>query len=427
MSELATARRSRQGGDTRRLTVAEILREHASGFVAKHSRQAAPQVRSTLAKLSLCRTAAMGGRTLRCPSCDHRCAVYNSCGDRHCPKCGGARRSEWLDSTSPLLLPEVDYFQVVFTLPEALSALALGNRRAVYDLLFAAAWQALREVLEERFGIQPAALMVLHTWNQRLEAHAHVHALVPGGGPSRCGRHWIKTRHPRHRRRRKPYLVDNHLLSERFRAKFLAGLERLHHQGKLQLGGELAGCVEQFTALLDGLRSRPWVVYIEAPPSENASPEHVVKYLARYMTGGPISDRRLVAHARGKVTFLARSTEKSKGGGAARLVPVTLSGVEFTRRWSLHILPKGYTKVRRYGGYSNRRRTTYLHCCRKLLRLAPLSTDARPETPSRADGDSSAPRCPKCSAAMTCLADTARSSWAVVMTGPDRPVWYRDD
>jgi hypothetical protein len=427
VSELATGRRSRQGGDTRQLRVAEILREHASGFVAKHAGQAAPQVRSTLAKLSLCRTAALGGRTLRCPSCGHRCAVYNSCGDRHCPECRGARRAEWLDSTSALLLPEVDYFQVVFTLPEALSALALGNRRAVYDLLFAAAWQALREVLEERFGFQPAALMVLHTWNQRLKAHAHVHALVPGGGPSRCGQHWIKTRHPRHRRRRKPYLVDKQSLSERFRTKFLAGLERLHQQGKLQLGGKLGGCVEQFTALLDALRSRPWVVYIEAPPSENASPENVLKYLARYMTGGPISDRRLIAHARGKVTFLARSTKKSKRGGARRLVPVTLSGVEFTRRWSLHILPKGYTKVRRYGGYSNRRRRTYLDRCRELLRLTPLRTDARPETPSPADGDSSTPRCPKCSAAMTCLADTARTSWAVVMTGPDRPVWYRDD
>ena len=138
-------------------------------------------------------------------------------------------------------------------------------------------------------GIEPAALLVLHTWNQELEHHQHVHALVPGGGPSRCGEHWIKTRHPRHRRRRKPYLVDNDLLSERFRDKFLAGLQRLHHQGKLRLGGELAGCVERFTGLVDELGSRPWVVYIEAPPAENASPENVVKYLARYMTGGPIS------------------------------------------------------------------------------------------------------------------------------------------
>jgi len=426
MSEMAVARQGRRRGDTRQLTVARILREHAAGFVAAYPRQAAPQVRSTLAKLSLCRTAALGGRRLWCPSCGHRCAVYNSCGDRHCPQCRGARRFQWLDATRALLLPEVDYFQVVFTVPKALSGLALGNRRAVYDLLFAAAWQTLREVLQEQFGLQPAALMVLHTWDQRLEAHAHVHALVPGGGPSRCGQRWIKTRHPRHRRRRKPYLVDNQLLSERFRDKFLAGLQRLHQQGKLRLGGELAGCVERFTGLVDELGSRPWAVYIQGPPAENASPENVVKYLARYMSGGPISDRRLIAYARGKVTFLARSTRKSRGRGATPLVPVTLSGVEFTRCWSLHILPKGYTRVRRYGGYSNRHRATYLDRCRQLLGLTPPSTEAPPETADRADSDSSAPCCPKCSAAMICLTDTPRPSWLVVMTGLHRPVWYRD-
>jgi hypothetical protein len=327
-----------------------------------------------------------------------------------------------------LLLPDVDYFQVVFTLPGELSALALGNRRPLYDLLFAAAWQAFGEVIEEQFGFQPAALMVLHTWNQRLGTHPHVHALVPGGGPSPSGERWIKSRHPRHRRKRKPYLVDNQLLSERFRAKFLAGMKRLHRQGKLQLGHEQAASpsCDPLTALLVKLQSRPWVVYIEAPPSEKASPERVLKYLARYMTGGPISDRRLVSHASNEVTFLARSTEKSKHGGPNKLVPITLSGVEFTRRWSLHILPKGYTKVRRYGGYSNRLCNSYLTRCRQLLDFTPVSNEPPSEMDSHGDSDSSAARCPKCSGPMTCIAATERPGWSAVMAGPDRPLWYRD-
>jgi hypothetical protein len=140
-----------------------LLKQYTSAFVKQFPRQAAPQVQSTLAKLSLCRTAALGGRLLECQSCDQRSIVYNSCGDRHCPQCRGAKRSAWVERTRSLLLPRVNYFQVVFTLPQELSSLALGNRRAMYNLLFKTAWQALREVLEEQFGFQPAAVMVLHT------------------------------------------------------------------------------------------------------------------------------------------------------------------------------------------------------------------------------------------------------------------------
>jgi len=428
VSEVASTRRSPQRPPTEQLSVAEILRQYTPGFVAQHARQAVPQVQSTLAKLSLCRTAALGGRALKCKSCGHRSAVYNSCGDRHCPQCRGAKRAAWVESTRELLLPEVDYFQAVFTLPEELSALALGNRRALYDLLFTAAWQALREVLEEQFGFRPAALMVLHTWNQRLDAHPHVHALVPGGGPSLCGKRWIKSRHPRHRRKRKPYLVDNELLSERFRKKFLAGMRRLRRQGKLRLDDKYSASPsgDPFAALLVELQSQPWVVYIQAPPRKNASPERVLKYLARYMTGGPISDRRLVSHVSSEVIFLARSTEKPKRKGPTKLVPVTLSGVEFTRRWSLHILPKDYTKVRRYGGYSNRHCESYLNRCRRLLDFTPVVSDPESETDSHADSDSSAARCPKCSGPMTCIAATERPGWSAVMAGPDRPLWYRD-
>lgn len=431
MSEVATAGGLPGAGSVKRLTATGILRQFAPDYVARHARQAAPQVRSTLGKLSLCRTAALGGRMLECAACAHRYAVYNSCGDRHCPQCAGARRGGWLEATRPLLLPNVDYFQVVFTLPHELSALCLGNRRPLYKLLFTSAWQALREALTQECGFEPAALLVLHTWNQRLEHHPHVHALVPGGGPGLNGERWVRSRHPRHRRRRKPYLVDNQRLSQRFRQKFLAGLRRLQRQGELRVAQEdtpSASGGDPFAELLAKLQSQPWVVFIEAPPHPKASPEQVLKYLARYLTGGPISERRLVAQTGQQVTFLARSTEKRADGRRPQQVPVTLEGVEFTRRWALHILPKGFTKVRRYGGYSNRHCKSYLERCRQLLdvRSAGDDANANAQVNGQADPDSPAVRCPRCCGLLICIAAADRPPWWHVMSGPDRPHWYRD-
>ncbi len=228
------------------MSVAGLLRQYTADYVARHRRQAAPQVQSTLAKLSLCRTAALGGRRYRCGSCDHECTVYNSCGDRHCPQCSGAKRADWLTSAGKLLLPGVDYFQVVFTMPDKLSSLALGNRREIYNLLFHSAWRALREVIEAEQGFEASAAMVLHTWNQKLQPHAHVHALVPGGGPSLGEeRQWVPACRRNGRRRtgrrydgrhhKKPYLVDANELRQRFRKVFLDGLRRLHHKGLLKL------------------------------------------------------------------------------------------------------------------------------------------------------------------------------------------------
>jgi hypothetical protein len=160
------------------LRVIDLLRQYTPAYLDRFGRQAVPQVQSVLAKLALCRTSALGGHTYECPQCQHRCQVYNSCLDRHCPLCGGGRRADWLDKTSELLLTKIDYFQVVFTLPDDLWPLMLGNRRPTYRLLFHAAWEALGEVLREELGCEPAALMVLHTWNQRLEHYPHLHALV---------------------------------------------------------------------------------------------------------------------------------------------------------------------------------------------------------------------------------------------------------
>jgi hypothetical protein len=236
----------------------------------------------------------------------------------------------------------------------------------LYSLLFHSAWRALDKLLRQTGNFQPAALMVLHTWDQQLGHHPHIHALVPGGGPSLDGKRWITSRHPTDRRRRKPFLIDNAELGRLFRKKFIAGLRRLIKRDKLRLEGEWSrlldpACLETW---LSHLESRDWNVFVEGPPKGTSDPRDVLKYLARYLTGGPISDRRIVSDVNGQVTFLARSKDKQAGNPQ---VEIEIPGTEFLRRWSLHILPKGFTKSRRCGGYHGSKREDYLAQCRSLL------------------------------------------------------------
>jgi hypothetical protein len=417
------------------LTVASLLRQYAAGYVERYRPQAAPQVQSTLAKLSLCRTAALGGRRYQCTGCASECLVYNSCGDRHCPQCAGAKRSDWLESTAELLLPGLEYFQVVFTIPETLSSLTLGNRRVMYDLLFQTAWQSLRAVIGEEQGFEASAAMVLHTWNQQLEPHVHVHAVVPGGGPSLRGeRRWVTS----HRRdvphAVAPYLVDADVLRQRFRQTFLAGLRRLHERGALKLGGPWSALQSPaaFEAWLAPLEQVNWVTYIQPPPQRDSAPEQVLKYLARYLTGGPISDRRLISHEQGQVTFWARTGVKA-GGDRDDREPVTLPGPEFVRRWSLHILPKGFVKTRRFGGYSNRQRPQFLQAYQELGPAGPRPVPIEPEPPTpvltcleSGVRETAEPCCAACGKPMQCIAERTRDSWSIVMTSRDRPRWYLD-
>jgi hypothetical protein len=429
----------RQSADRcdRKLTIAEILRGGAAVFVQSYSNQAPPQTQSTLAKLSLCRTAALGGRHYRCGQCAHECVVYNSCGDRHCPTCSGAKRADWLDSSSELLLDGVPYFQVVFTLPKDLSRLALGNRRAIFDLLFRSSWRSLQTTIHSEQGYDAAALMVLHTWDQKLDAHIHVHAIVPGGGPALDGSGWRWSRRgsldeaiesgPIGR-----YLVDADDLRAAYREQFLRGLDRLWKRGELKLEGEFAHLRDEaaWRTWLDALRSIHWVSYIEPPPSEHCQPQHVMKYLARYLTGGPISDRRIVRADNREVTFKARAG--TTVGGDRQQIEITLPTTEFVRRWSLHILPRGYTKTRRYGCWSNPRRETFLKLCREQLKasreflLTPNATDIEssdaPETNIPAD---EIDQCPQCGNRMILQAAQEKPSWRHIMESPNRPAWYR--
>jgi hypothetical protein len=308
----------------------------------------------------------------------------------------------------------VNYFQGVFTLPDRFSPLILGNRRALYDLLFCSAWQSLDEVLREEGKFHPAALMVLHTCNQELDHHPHLHALIPGGGPSLSGGRWVTSRHPTQRNRRKPYLVDNTLLGHRFREKFSNGFRRLVRAGKLRLEGDWARLLEpqELEAWLSEVTKSDWNVFIEGPPHGKSDPDQVLKYLARYMTGGPISDRRILRDENDRVTFWARSKNKAQGN---RPREFELPGKEFVRRWSMHILPKGYTRSRSFGGYHGGKRQDYLNRCRESLTIAspqPIKPPQRIEP--------TVPKCPRCNIEMYCIQNQQRPSWKEVF---DREIY----
>lgn len=392
--------------------------------MARYPDQAPPHVRSTLAKLSLCRTAALGGHEYRCDACQETTYLYNSCGDRHCPQCSGAKRADWLDSARSLLLEGVPYFQVVATLPQELSALALGNRREIYDLLFTAAWTALKQTIEAEQGFDPAAVGVLHTWNQKLEAHAHVHFVVQGGGPAIQGQDgWVGCR--KGGRENPYYLVDAETLRTKFRQCFLAGLARLYRVGRLRWEGDEAS----WEALLQRLSNVKWVTHIEPPRDASYSSEMVLKYLARYLTGGPIGDQRLISVVEDSVSFWAR--EGTVTGGDRRQVPCELSAVEWVRRWCLHILPRGYTKTRRFGGWSSRCREAYVERCAILLESIgelPENPFGFPASDQQLPGDGESAdtlRCPCCGGSMRLIGVTEKPRWFDVMASDACPPWYR--
>lgn len=402
--------------------MAGLLRQYTPQYVDQYRRQAAPQVQSTLAKLSLCRTSALGVRLYRCQSCHSETLIYNSCGDRHCSQCAGNKRAEWLEKTQSLLLDGLTYFQVVFTLPSELSRLALGNRKEIYDLLFTASWRALRETVETEQGFQAAAMMVLHTWNQKLEAHGHVHAVVPCGGPAlRDPTRWEST--TRRGRVNPYYLCDASDLRRAYRTRFIEGLRHIHARGGLKLSGEFEYLQDdgEFEKLLGKLERVSWGLAIGPPPKTDCDPSTMLKYLARYLTGGPISDRRLISHEGGEVKFWARHGKTV--GGDRQSVPHRISGVEFVRLWSLHVLPKGYVKTRRFGGWSNHHCSTYLQRCRDLLAATPRDT---PPEDAAADEATRQRMCPECSEPMELIAGEDKASWRSVMSSLHRPTWYRE-
>ncbi len=309
-----------------------------------------------LRHIAACRTAALGGHLDSCPDCGHQRPSYNSCRDRHCPKCQSAARADWLEARLDRLLP-VPYFHVVFTIPDDLNALALGNKRRVFGILFAAAAETLKVIArdEKHLGADIGFTAVLHTWGQKLFFHPHLHCVVTGGGLSPDGARWVKGR--------ERFLLSVKVLAKLFRGKFLAALERARCCDELHFGGSTAPLAndDDWHDLRDALYNKKWVVYAKPP---FGGPEHVFNYLGRYTHRVAISNHRLVAFEHGRVTFAYRDY-----ADANKHKLMTVSADEFLRRFLLHVLPEGFTRIRHYGLYAGRNVDTKLVAARALLAL----------------------------------------------------------
>jgi hypothetical protein len=336
-----------------RFEVADVVRAYADDYRRAHPTSAAQE--RVLGRIATCRTAALGGHVDECTqSCGYVRISYNSCRDRHCPKCQAPRRAQWLSERLERLLP-VPYFHVVFTIPHDLNPLALRNKAAVYSILFQAASRTLLELARdpERLGADIGVTAVLHTWGQNLMLHPHLHCVVTGGGLSLDGERWVVGR--------ERYLLPVKVLAKLFRGKFLALLERAYKAGELEFAGSTAELADPnaWAGLRDRLYRKDWVVYAK-PPFGGA--EQVFRYLGRYTHRVAISNHRIVNFADGEVSF----TYKDYKDGA-RTKTMTLGAVEFLRRFLLHVLPKRFVRIRHYGLHASRNVNTKLVAARRLL------------------------------------------------------------
>jgi len=340
------------------LEVADIIRAAGNSFIERNRDHLAwPQLK-VLRAIRDCRTSALGGHVNRCARCGHQAISYNSCRNRHCPKCQTSAREQWLQKQAADLLP-CSYFHVVFTIPHELSALALQNKKVLYDLLFQASAETLLEVAADpkHLGAEVGFLSVLHTWGQNLQAHPHVHCVIPAGGLAPDRSRWIRSR--------PGFFLPIRVLSRVFRGKFSHGLQCLFRRKKLGFHGTLRnlGQPKLFRQFLRQLWNRQWVVYAKKP---FGGPEHVLQYLARYTHRVAISNHRLIAFTDGMVTF--RWKDYAHGNKKRKM---TLSADEFLRRFLLHVLPRGFTRIRHFGFLANRRRGELVPYCRQLLGQTP--------------------------------------------------------
>ena len=342
------------------LEVADIFRTHGPAWRQQQAGRLSLGQLKVMSAIEQCRTAALGGHALHCDACDHEEISYNSCRNRHCPKCQARAAQRWLEARQADLLP-VEYYHVVFTLPEPISTIAYTNKAVIYRLLFDVAAETLTTIAVDpkHLGAQIGATLVLHTWGSALTHHPHVHGIVPGGGISRNGEHWVACR--------RGFFLPVRVLSRLFRRRFLEELEKLHHAGRLQFFGEHAGLAEAsaFRRWLAPLRSCEWVVYAKRP---FAGPEAVLAYLSRYTHRVAISNRRLVAMNDDGVSFRWKDY---RAKGQTRHKTMTLAPEEFMRRFLLHVLPSGFHRIRHYGLLANAGRRANLARVRALLDVPP--------------------------------------------------------
>lgn len=338
------------------IEVADIFRAHLAQCEAQHP-LSLPQRKAANAIMN-CRTAALGGHVKVCTACGLQEISYNSCRNRHCPKCQWSAKERWMDARMAELLP-VTYFHVVFTLPEGLNALIMSNQERLYPLLFRTAWETLRRLSldEKHLGAEPGMLAVLHTWGQQLAYHPHLHCVVPGGGLRPKTGEWVAGR--------PNFFLPVKAMSAVFRGKFLAHLEAMRKRGELGNHGGAAHLADEgeFRKWKKSLYRTPWVVYAKRP---FGGPEQVIRYLGRYTHRIAIDNRRLTAFQDGRVTFAYKDYRE---GNAQK--QMTLDGAEFVRRFLLHVLPEGMQKIRYYGILATRHRNAKLPALQKALGFTP--------------------------------------------------------
>lgn len=373
----------------------EIFRRFGAAYRDRHGKSMPLRHHRAMRAIELCRTGALGGRVLQCDSCGKQQIVYNSCRNRHCPTCQGLATVTWLAAQEASLLP-VGYFQVVFTLPEALHPVALRNQRVVYNILFRAACETLLSLAcdPKHLGADIGITAVLHTWNQQLLDHPHLHCLVPSGGLSPEGRRWLSFR--------SDFFMPGPVIARMFRGKVLSYLKQAYKEGKLVFAGALLPLSGKgaFCAHLDVLYGIDWVVHIEPPV---AGPEHLLSYLGRYIHRVAIGNERIVAIDGDQVTI--SYLDRNDGNKRKKLA---LSAEEFIRRFLLHILPEGFVKIRHYGLLSNRQKKMKFAQALKLLHRQGLARkmastfQALLEALTGSDGQ----RCPACGKGVLVLVET---------------------
>jgi Putative transposase/Transposase zinc-binding domain len=363
------------------LEVADLVRAAGDAFIEASRQWITWKHVKVLLAIARCRTAALGGHLDECTRCGHRAISYNSCRNRHCPKCQAGARERWLEKRRRELLP-TPYVHAVFTLPRELAPLALQNKKVVYDLLFRTSAETLLEVARDpkHLGAEIGFFSALHTWSQKLELHPHVHCVVPAGGLSADQTRWIKPHYD--------FFLPVGVLGAVFRGKFYEALKCAFHEGRLNFHGDLEFLAQPkiFAAWLRPLFHKDWVVYAKRP---FGGPEHVLRYLGRYTHRVAISNHRLISFADGEITFRWRD---SAHRNEQKLLSLSLD--EFLRRFLLHVLPKGFVRVRHFGFLANRRRATTLPLCFPLLGSVPQAT---PEVTATS---SDAWLCPRCGGPM---------------------------
>ena len=372
------------------LEVADIFRDHGAAWRAANAGHVSLDQLKVMSAIERCRTAALGGHVLACEDCSHTHIAYNSCRNRHCPKCQGGAAREWLADREAELLA-VGYFHLVFTLPGPIADIAYQNKRVIYDLLFKASAKAMLTIAADpkHLGARIGFTAVLHTWGSAMTHHPHVHMIVPGGGISPDGQSWLSCR-PR-------FLLPVRVLSRLFRRLFLEMLVAAHADGRLKFFGDHAELADRgrFDRYLKPVRKAEWVVYAKEP---FGGPEAVLAYLARYTHRVAISNSRLIKADKNSVTFRWKDYRSE---GAPRYKTMPLPTHEFIRRFLMHVLPKRFHRIRHYGLFANGNRAANIARARQLLAMPPPSRE--PDTNQAADQDEHRVHpcpCPCCSGRM---------------------------